>query len=388
MFSAPCPLLKEIYDFFIRENICEDDKQLLIFHNPFPPNVVQISDRINSLATSLFPTISLNYELIRFYIHRLTITSKAVVIKNIFKSPSLQNNQLRGLISTTGTGAVKRFLVFMNLVIGIGGTKKVFWAIDIDNVEGKCGRGKVALVAKDLEKTQSFRSEWVIHEFFRQKILQENSLCLFDLGAPKLSPKETFSEETQSADVNKTLTICFSDNKGERLQTIDYYESVDIVVKIFTDVANALALIHRIRFAHNDIKPGNILVANGKSSIIDLGLARPFGVESACSKIVAPPFYEGDFKYKSDPLADIWALGACLFMCLSRQNKILSSKEWSCLMSKSPSELSQTVLESFIKSHVADPLQCSVIFKILRINKDERPSAVMLPEIFGSLLHS
>ena len=391
MICNPLFLIERIGLIFYGKPVrAEDGRNILVFHNPFPSNVAQIGDRIDLLAKSLFPSINLDLELIRCYVHQLIqheITQELFIIDNIFQVPSLQNRKLRGLVLPTDSGSAKRFLLFVDIIVGIGGTKKVFWSVDLDNVEGKCGRGKIALIANDLEKAMSLRFEWSLHEFFRQKHLQDSSFCLYDIGEPKLSPKEAFFEDAKISPIKKVSTICFSDNAGEPLQTIDNYGSIEVVVKIFTELAKSLEMLHRIRFVHNDIKPANIMVSREKPTIIDMGLTKPFGETSACSKTIAPPGYAGDQKYKSDPSADIWGLGACLFMCLSRRKKILLSDGWLSLTRKLSSELGQDDLDFFIKIYVPDQAQYSVILRILRVKMEERPTASMLPEILTGLLH-
>jgi len=90
-------------------------------------------------------------------------------------------------------------------------------------------------------------------------------------------------------------------------------------------VAEALAAIHAVGLVHADVKPGNVLVReSGEATLIDLGFAhRPgenrklieFGFTIGTANYLAPelcilPVREG-------PAADIFALGAMLFECLT-----------------------------------------------------------------------
>lgn len=90
-------------------------------------------------------------------------------------------------------------------------------------------------------------------------------------------------------------------------------------------VAEALAAIHKAGLVHADVKPGNVLVReSGEAKLIDLGFVhRPgenrklieFGFTIGTANYLAPelcilPVREG-------PHADVFALGATLFECLT-----------------------------------------------------------------------
>src|SRR5580700_9788026 len=61
------------------------------------------------------------------------------------------------------------------------------------------------------------------------------------------------------------------------------------VFKIGIDVAEALAVAHRSGIVHRDLKPGNIMLTAGGAKLMDFGLAKPQGAQSAASGSGAAP---------------------------------------------------------------------------------------------------
>ena len=53
------------------------------------------------------------------------------------------------------------------------------------------------------------------------------------------------------------------------------------VYRIGMDVAEALAVAHRQGIVHRDLKPGNIMLTQGGAKLMDFGLAKPLGTQSA-----------------------------------------------------------------------------------------------------------
>jgi serine/threonine protein kinase len=90
-------------------------------------------------------------------------------------------------------------------------------------------------------------------------------------------------------------------------------------------VAEALAAIHAAGLVHADVKPGNIVVReSGEAKLIDLGFAHRPGENR---KLIESGFTIGTANYlapelcilpvREGPAADIFALGATLFECLT-----------------------------------------------------------------------
>src|SRR6202166_4861696 len=64
------------------------------------------------------------------------------------------------------------------------------------------------------------------------------------------------------------------------------------VLKIGIAVAEALAVAHRQGVVHRDLKPGNIMLTAGGAKLMDFGLAKPLGMQTAASGSgTAPPSF-------------------------------------------------------------------------------------------------
>jgi len=118
--------------------------------------------------------------------------------------------------------------------------------------------------------------------------------------------------------------------QGESLRTRLAREGelpVGQVVRILRDVADALAYAHRQGVVHRDIKPDNVLLAEGHAVVTDFGVAKAVqsstGESSLTSLGVAlgTPAYMSPEQAAADPhvdhRADIYALGAMAYEMLT-----------------------------------------------------------------------
>jgi len=110
------------------------------------------------------------------------------------------------------------------------------------------------------------------------------------------------------------------------------------VLKIGSEIADALDRAHRAGVVHRDLKPGNIMLTRGGAKLMDFGLARATGLAGSSksgltagaltqSPTVAQPLTAegtivGTFQYMSpeqldgkeaDARADMWALGCVIY---------------------------------------------------------------------------
>jgi len=100
--------------------------------------------------------------------------------------------------------------------------------------------------------------------------------------------------------------------------------SIEGCIKIGIEIASALAHLHEMGIIHRDVKPGNILISpDGEAKLCDMGLARPMAAGMTLTgpdMVVGTPAYmapEQATGKELTPVLDIYALGLCLFQCLS-----------------------------------------------------------------------
>ncbi len=99
------------------------------------------------------------------------------------------------------------------------------------------------------------------------------------------------------------------------------------VIRVMREVADALAKAHRSGVVHRDIKPDNILLADGHALVADFGVARAVkdasstGTQTALGVAVGTPAYMAPEQVAADPTvdhrADIYALGVVGFEMLA-----------------------------------------------------------------------
>src|ERR1043166_3425429 len=126
---------------------------------------------------------------------------------------------------------------------------------------------------------------------------------------------------------------------GETLREIIGRErDLNRILKIITQVAEALAAAHSVGIVHRDIKPENIMVRrDGYVKVLDFGLAKPTedgfgkfesGASDSANFTTSPGLILGTVKYMSpeqakgvhvDERTDIWSLGAVLYEMVAGQ---------------------------------------------------------------------
>src|SRR5262249_60375336 len=99
-------------------------------------------------------------------------------------------------------------------------------------------------------------------------------------------------------------------------------------------LAGAMTAVHRAGIAHRDLKPQNVLIAaDGTPKVTDFGIAKTTrgsdshtetGIILGTPSYMAPEQAEGRTK-EVGPEADVWALGALLYECLTGKPPVLAA---------------------------------------------------------------
>jgi len=82
------------------------------------------------------------------------------------------------------------------------------------------------------------------------------------------------------------------------------------ILKIGIAVAEALAIAHRQGVVHRDLKPGNIMLTQAGAKLMDFGLAKPVGTQTAASATSVPAFTAVATMSGPSPLSPLTTAGS------------------------------------------------------------------------------
>ena len=112
----------------------------------------------------------------------------------------------------------------------------------------------------------------------------------------------------------------------DELRTMPEHDRLAEAVRLMTHVADGVAFAHKAGTVHRDLKPQNIIVReDGEPMILDFGIARRSGDVSMTGtgpapgtpSFMAPEQFEGAVPDGAPETADVWALGALLYLALT-----------------------------------------------------------------------
>ena len=141
------------------------------------------------------------------------------------------------------------------------------------------------------------------------------------------------------------------------------------VLRLGTQMADALDRAHRSGIVHRDLKPGNVMIAKSGAKLMDFGLARPVAVGGATGSasiaatlspseaqpVTAKGSIIGTFRYmapeqlegkEADARSDLWALGCVLYEMATGKPAFEGKSQASlisAIMSSEPPRISQLI---------------------------------------------
>jgi tRNA A-37 threonylcarbamoyl transferase component Bud32/tetratricopeptide (TPR) repeat protein len=150
------------------------------------------------------------------------------------------------------------------------------------------------------------------------------------------------------------------------------------VVRLTTEIADALAKAHRVGVVHRDIKPENILLADGHALVMDFGVAKAVsaatdqpGLTSAGLSL-GTPAYMAPEQVAADPRidhrADIYALGLVAYEMLGGGLPYSATTP----QQQMAAHLTQAPMPIHLKRPDCPPALASLVMRCLSKNPDER----------------
>lgn len=192
-------------------------------------------------------------------------------------------------------------------IIGAGGMGEVYRARDT-----RLGRDVALKLLSGQVADESVKKRFVREAKAISALNDPNICALYDIG----------TEEGRDFLVMEYLegeTLAERLNRG-RL-------SVDEALRHAMSIASALDRAHRKGIVHRDLKPGNVMLTASGAKLLDFGLARITGGESASvAPLTADDMMMGTFEYMSpeqlssevvDARSDIFAFGVVLYEMLT-----------------------------------------------------------------------
>jgi eukaryotic-like serine/threonine-protein kinase len=194
--------------------------------------------------------------------------------------------------------------------LGVGGMATVYLAHDLKHDRD------VAIKVLKPELAQSITGERFLREIaVTARLNHPHILALLDSGA-----------ETNGELLYYVMPVATGQSLRDRIATSGALPVAD-ALRIACDVTEALVHAHAHDVVHRDIKPDNILLAEGHAIVVDFGIAKAVGaardavtLTSAGTSVGTPSYMapeQADGEEDVNHRADLYAVGAVLFEMLA-----------------------------------------------------------------------
>ena len=149
------------------------------------------------------------------------------------------------------------------------------------------------------------------------------------------------------------------------------------LLRIFLPLLEGLSEVHRKRWLHRDIKPGNIFLrADDSPILLDFGAAEHAMRRREEEATVLTPGYAPMEQYSSDgresPATDLYALGATMYRCVTGNRPVDASRRLSTVSAGGSDPLVATVQATASRVSVA---VLEAIDDMLELHEEARPSS-------------
>lgn len=300
--------------------------------------------------------------------------------KNLFKAEKLE--YIKSLAASLGYD-IEKMVANKERAPLPNGTMLLKGKYRIDSFLGHGGFGKTYRATEYVHiESRTRKIEIVIKEFFIDSCQRRNAGSLsVETPCEKIEQvikaQRKFMNEArkikQFSDHPHIVNVYdVFDENGTCYYTMEYFEGLSLedyvesremnaleeeeAVRIISEVASALEVIHDHGMNHLDVKPSNILINElGKALLIDFGTAHSFN--ASCDESSYFPIYSDGYSPLEistlsgfSPATDIYSLAATLYRIVSGEI-VPSSRElfsdMNCL--KRPEEISSNTWEAILK---------------------------------------